>query len=163
MNQTMTDQVISSVTTKWKRIVVAISGIVAVGALAVLAYGFIQERQPALVELKKTAVSVPYDDLARKPEDHIGQIVRFRGKVIQVVPDEHNDKDVILIIWVGKGLTSLNDVVYVEYQPGVRQPSIQKNDLVDFWGKFKGIKTPEANHGNADVPHVVAYEMERVE
>jgi starvation-inducible outer membrane lipoprotein len=159
----MTDRVISNVATKWKRIAKAIGSIVAVSALAVLGYDFIQERQPNLVELKKTAVSVPYDDLTRKPEDHIGQIVRFRGKVIQVVPGEHNDKDVILIIWVGKGLTSLNDVVYVEYQPGVREPTILRNDVVEFWGKFKGIKTPEANHGNTDVPDVVAYEMQHIE
>jgi hypothetical protein len=157
----MIDRVILNVNTKWKRIATAISGVVIVGILAVLAYDFIQKRQPALMELKKTAVSVPYDDLTRKPEDHIGQIVRFRGKVIQVVPGEHNDKDVI--IWVGKGLTSLNDVVYVEYQPGVPEPRILKNDVVEFWGKFKGIKTPEANHGNAEVPHVVAYEIERIE
>jgi hypothetical protein len=159
----MTDHVISNVTPKWRRIATAISSVVAVGTLAVLAYEFVQERQPALAELKKTAVSVPYDDLARKPEDHVGQIVRFRGKVIQSVPGEHNDKDVILIIWVGKGLTSLNDVVYVEYQPDVRKPKILKNDVVEFWGRFKGIKTPEANRGNAEVPHVVAYELERVE
>jgi hypothetical protein len=75
-----------------------ISSIVAVGTLAVLAYGFIQDRQPALLELKKTAAAVPYDDLTRKPEDHIGQIVSFRGKVIQVVPGEHDDKVVGLII-----------------------------------------------------------------
>jgi starvation-inducible outer membrane lipoprotein len=162
MSSIMTDRVISNVTTKWKR-VATIGSLVAVGILAVLAYDFIQERQPTLVELKKTAVSVPYDDLTRKPEDHIGQIVRFIGKVIQVVPGEHNNKDIILIIWVGKGLTSLNDVVYVEYQPGVREPTILKNDVVEFWGKFKGIKTPEANHGNTDVPQVVAYEMQRVE
>jgi hypothetical protein len=159
----MTDRVILNVTTKWKHIATAIGSIVAVGILAVLGYDFIQERQPTLVELKKTAVSVPYDDLTRKPEDHIGQIVRFSGKVIQVVPGEHNDKDVILIIWVGKGLTSLNDVVYVEYQPSVPEPTILRNDVVEFWGKFKGIKTPEANHGNTDVPHVVAYEMQRIE
>jgi starvation-inducible outer membrane lipoprotein len=155
----MTDRVISNVTTKWKRVATAIGSIIAVGILAVLAYDFIQERQSTLVELKKTAVSVPYDDLTRKPEDHIGQIVRFRGKVIQVVQGEH--KDVILTIWVGKGLTSLNDVVYVEYQPGVREPTIMKNDVVEFWGKFEGLKTPEANHGNTDEPHVVAYEMQR--
>jgi hypothetical protein len=159
----MTDRVISNVTIKWKTIAIAIGSIVAVGILAVLGYDFIQDRQPALVELKKTAVSVPYDDLTRKPEDHIDQIVRFRGKVIQVAPGEHNDKDVILIIWVGMGLTSLNDVVYVEYQPGVREPTILRNDVVEFWGKFKGLKTPEANHGNTGVPHVVAYEMQRIE
>jgi starvation-inducible outer membrane lipoprotein len=159
----MTDRVMSNVTTKWKRTATVIGIIVAIGILSVLAYDFIRERQPTLVELRKTAASVPYDDLTRKPEDHIGQIVRFRGKVIQVVPGEHNDKDVILIIWVGKGLTSLNDVVYVEYQPGVREPTILKNDVVEFWGQFKGIKTPEANHGNTGVPHVVAYEMQRIE
>jgi hypothetical protein len=150
-------------TTKWKRTAKAISSIVAIATLAVLAYDFIKERQPALVELKKTAASVPYDDLARNPEDHIGQIVRFRGKVIQVVAGENNSKDVTLIIWVGKGLTSLNDVVSVEYQPRVREPRIMKNDVVEFWGKFKGIKTPEANHRNADVPQVEGYEMERIE
>src|SRR5215475_10191209 len=105
-------------TTKWKRTAMAIGSIVAVATIAVVAFNSIKERQPALAELKKTAASVPYDDLARKPEDHIGQIVRFRGKVIQVGPGEHNNKDVAVIVWVGKGLTSLNDVVYVEYQPG---------------------------------------------
>jgi hypothetical protein len=155
--------VISNLTTKWKYIATAITGVFVVGILAVLAYDFIQERHPALVELKKTAVSVPYDDLTRKPEDHIGQIVRFRGKVIQVVPDELNTNNVILIIWVGKGLTSLSDVVYVEHQPDGHEPRIMKNDVVEFWGKFEGIKSPEANQGNAEVPHVIAYEMSRVE
>jgi hypothetical protein len=156
----MTGQVISNVIQKWRRNATVISSIVAVCALAVVAYGFIQQRQSDLTELKNTAVSVPYDDLASKPEDHIGQIVRFRGKVIQVGPGEHND---ILIIWVGKGLTSLNDVVYVDYQLAAQQPRILKNDVVEFWGAFKGIKKSEPNHGNAEVPHIVAYEVKRIE
>jgi hypothetical protein len=159
----MTDQVISNVIQKWRRNAWAIISIVAVGALTVFAYGFIQMRHSDLAELRNTAVSVPYDDLANKPEDHIGQIVRFRGKVIQVGPGEHNDKDVILIIWVGKGLTSLNDVAYVDYQLGVQQPRIMKNDVVEFWGAFKGIKKSEPNHGNVEVPHIVAYEVKRIE
>jgi hypothetical protein len=159
----MTGQVISNVTKRWTLIAAGITSIIAVGTLAVLAYGFIQEHQSDLVELKKTVVSVPYDELARKPEDHIGQMVMFRGKVMQVGSGEDNDKDVVLIIWVGKGLTSLNDVVYVDYQRGAHAPMIMKNDVVEFWGKFKGIQTPGANHGNAEVPHVVAYEVERME
>jgi starvation-inducible outer membrane lipoprotein len=159
----MTDQAISNATTKWKRIATAIISVFAVGTLAVLAYHFVQKHQPALEELRKTALSVPYDDLARNRQDYIGQIVRFRGKVIQVVPGEQNGKDVILIVWVGKGLTSLNDLVYVEYQPGVHDQRIMKNDIVQFWGKFDGIKSPEANQANTEVPHVVAYEVERIE
>jgi hypothetical protein len=159
----MTEQVISNLATRWKHIATVITGVFAVGSIAVLAYHFIQERQPALMELKKTAVSIPYDDLTRKPEDHIGQLVRFSGKVIQVVPDEQNGKTVIVIIWVGKGLTSLNDVVYVEYEPDAHKRRIMKNDVVEFWGKFKGIKSPEANQGNAEVPDVIAYEMDRIE
>jgi hypothetical protein len=159
----MTDQVISTVIQKWRRNATVISSIVAVCALAVVAYGFIQQHHSDLPKLKNTAVSVPYDDLASKPEGHIGQIVRFRGKVIQVGPSEHNDKDVILIIWVGKGLTSLNDVVYVDYQLSAQQPRILKNDVVEFWGAFKGIKKSEPNHGNAEVPHIVAYEVKRIE
>jgi starvation-inducible outer membrane lipoprotein len=159
----MTDQVIPSVTTKWKRIATAITSVFAVGAIAVSAYHFIQKHQPALEELKKTAVSVPYDELVRNQQDYIGQIVRFRGKVVQVVPGEQNGKYVILIIWVGKGLTSLNDVVYVEYQPDVHDPRIMKNDVVQFSGKFNGIRSPEANRANAEVPQVVAYEVERIE
>lgn len=165
-NQTVRDEVISNMAQKawkWRRIAAVIGSIAAVGTLAALAYSFIQEGQPGLAELKKTAVSVSYDDLTEKPEDHIGQIVRFRGKVIQAVPGERNEKDLILIIWVGKGLASLNDVVYVDYQHGVHEPRIQKNDVVEFWGKFTGIKTPEPNHGNVEVPHVVAYQMERTQ
>lgn len=161
--QTVTDHLISNVTQKWRPIAAAISSIVAVGTLVVLAYGFIQGRQPSSVELRKTAVSVPYDDLAEKPEDHIGQIVRFRGKVSQVVLGEHTDKDATLIIWVGNGLGSLNDVVYVDYRLGAHEPRILRNQVVEFWGKFMGMKTPEPNHGSAEVPHVVAFEMQHIE
>jgi hypothetical protein len=160
--QTVTDHIISNLTQKWRPIAAAISSIAAVGTLAVLAYSFFQERQPSLVELKKTAVSVPYDDLTEKPEDHIGQIVRFHGKISQV-RGEHTDKDVTLIIWVGNGLASLNDVVYVDYQLGVHEPRILRNQVVEFWGRFMGMKAPEPNHGSAQVPHVVAYEMEHIQ
>jgi hypothetical protein len=159
----MIEQVIFNLIKRWILIATAITGIAAAGTLAVLTYGFIQGHQSNLVELKKTAVSVPYDDLASKPEDHIGQIVRFRGKVIQVAPGEHDDKDVILIIWVGKGLTSLNDVLYVDYQTGAHEPRVMKNDVAEFWGKFTGIKAADPNHGNVEVPHVVAYGIERIE
>jgi hypothetical protein len=159
----MTARVISKMTQKRRPIARMISSIVAVGTLAVLAYGFIQDRQPALLELKKTAAAVPYDDLTRRPEDHIGQIVSFRGKVIQVVPGEHDDKVVGLIIWIGEGLTSLNDLVYVDYQAGLREPRILEDDVVEFWGRFNGITLYEANHSDVEVPHVVAYGIERIE
>ena len=162
-SKTVTDHLISNVTQKWRSIAAAISSIAAVGTLAVLAYAFIQERQSSLAELKKTAVSVPYDDLIEKPEDHIGQIVRFHGKVSQVVRREHTDKDVILIIWVGNGLASINDVAYVDYQLGEHQPRILRNQVVEFWGKFMGMKAPEPNQGSSEVPHVVAYEVEHIE
>jgi hypothetical protein len=40
---------------------------------------------------------------------------------------------------------------------------ILEDDVVEFWGRFNGITLYEANHSDVEVPHVVAYEIERIE
>jgi hypothetical protein len=45
----------------------------------------------------------------------------------------------------------------------VREPRILEDDVVEFWGRFNGTKLYQADHGDVEVPHVVAYGIERIE
>lgn len=115
-----------------------------------------------LATLKTNAISVPYDDLFRYNEQHVGQAVQYVGKVIQVQENICllcDNPGYVLRIEVTKGDYGLwDDPVWVDY-PGTKR--FLEDDIVTFWGTVKGLKTYEALLGNSvTVPWVEAPEIQ---
>ena len=100
-------------------------------------------------EIKDRAINVTYDELFRNNENHIGKIVHYTGKVIQI-QSSYGDNYVIRI-GITKNTFSYSDIIWVNYE-GSR---ILKDDIIEFWGEVKGIKKYSALFGQEiTVPEV---------
>lgn len=104
----------------------------------------------ALLDLKASAVTVAYDDLARNTERHTGSNVNMAGKVVQVIEDGS-----------GAGLRVLvdgdaNQAVYVQY-PGYSAARVLVDDMVRMVARVDGRATYETVLGSkVTVPAVTA-------
>jgi len=100
-----------------------------------------------------------YDSLARNPTAYSGKIVSFRGKVIQSV---QTGQDYVLRVSVTMGEYNIwKDTVYVEYRASSSSTSrIVEDDIIDFRGRFVGIKSYTAVLGQTiQIPHIIACEV----
>lgn len=107
-------------------------------------------------EVKDGAIEVNYNELFRNNEQYIGEIIYYRGKIIQV--SEGWGDNYVLRINVTKGEYGFweNDV-YVNYK-GQR---VLEDDVVDFWGIVKGTKTYKTVLGaSRSIPKVDALYLE---
>ena len=99
------------------------------------------------------AAEVTYDNLFRNNESYVGDVVYFRGKIIQVqeqlfggyvwrVATEHNE-------YVGY----IGDILWVNYDG----PRFLEGDIIDLCGKVKGLKTYSAIFGQqVTIPEIDA-------
>lgn len=107
-------------------------------------------------EYKSQCSSISYNDIARNPNDYIGKMATFRGKVIQV---QENGKNVVLRINVTQGQYGLwEDTIYVDYQrKNDNESRVLEDDIVTIYGEIKGIKSYKAVLGNQiSIPHIKA-------
>jgi len=115
-----------------------------------------------LSTLKASAVSVPYDDLFRYNEQHVGKFVRFVGKVMQAQKNICllcDNPGYILRVAVTKGSYDLwDDPIWVDY-PGTSR--FLEDDIVTLWGTVTGLKTYEAVLGNSiTIPLIEALDIQ---
>lgn len=107
-------------------------------------------------EYKALCSTIPYGDIARNPNDYIGQKTVYKGKVIQV---QESGNDVVLRINVTQGDYGLwDDTIYVDYhKKSDGESRILEDDIVTIYGGFKGIKSYTAVLGNQiAIPHIEA-------
>lgn len=104
----------------------------------------------ALLDLKASALTVAYDDLARNTEEQQGKNINLAGQVVQVIEDAN-----------GAGLRVLvdgdaNQAVYVQY-PGYDQARVLANDMVQMVARVDGRLTYKTVLGNqVTVPALTA-------
>lgn len=100
----------------------------------------------SIQEVKNEAISPSYDDLFRNNEEYVGDIVYYKGSVVQVenlVGDEY-------VLRVSTR-PFYEDILYVLYK-GQR---LLEDDTVEFWGEVNGLKTYTAILGNSvTVPEI---------
>ena len=111
-------------------------------------------------EYKASCNSVSYIEIARNPNNYIGQKAVFSGKVIQV---QENGEKVVLRVNVTKGDYEMwDDTVYVDYQrKDDNESRILENDIITMYGEIKGIKEYTAVFGNQiSIPHIEAEYIE---
>ena len=107
-------------------------------------------------EYKASCGSIAYKDIARNPNNYIGQKVVFNGKVIQV---QESGKRVVLRVNVSKGEYGMwDDTVYIDYQKKDENESrVLEEDIITMYGEIKGIKDYTAVLGNQiSIPHIKA-------
>ena len=74
-----------------------------------------------------------YDDLLRNNEKYVGDIVHYKGEILQV---RHDYQDIYTLrISVTEGDYGWSDPVYANYA-GTR---VLEDDIVEFWGAVKGV------------------------
>ena len=94
--------------------------------------------------IKSNALTVSYGDLMRSPDNYKGKIVHYRGEVVQVM--ENGGDSYVLRVAVTRGEYRIwTDIIWVNYQ-GSR---VLENDIVELWGRVKGLKTYDAVLGNS--------------
>ena len=96
---------------------------------------------PTFEEKKALATRIPYDDLFRNNEEHIGKRVSYMGEVIQVVG---GDEDLYnLRANVSKGEYLWDDTVYLYYSG----PRVLEGDIIEFIGVVQELITYESIFG----------------
>lgn len=108
-------------------------------------------------EYKAQCSSVAYEDIARNPNDYIGQKAVFKGKVVQV--QETYGENIVLRINVTKGQYDWwDDTIYVDYKrKDDNESRVLEDDIVTVYGEIKGIKTYTAVLLNQiSIPHIKA-------
>lgn len=105
-------------------------------------------------EYKASCNSISYVDIARNPNEYVGQKAVFSGKVIQV---QESGKRVVLRVNVTKGEYGIwDDTVYVDYQrKDDNESRVLEEDIITMYGEIKGIKDYTAIFGNQiSIPHL---------
>ena len=99
--------------------------------------------------------TISYNELARNPGKHEGKMVKFTGKVFQV--SEGLFSTTYMISVTNKGYGYYDDNVYVTYYGDNEDSRILEDDIVTFYGEYKGLKTYETVMGaSRTIPQVTA-------
>jgi len=108
------------------------------------------------VPIKDRAIDVSYDELMRNSENYIGEIVYYRGQIVQVM-EVSKDVYVLRVNIIEK--PNLGKTIWVNYE-GKR---MLEDDIIDLWGKFKGLKNYESIFGEQiTIPEIDAIVIEFV-
>lgn len=115
-----------------------------------------EEKRKAEEEAKKGyETGITYDQLARTPDDYIGQKVKFRGKVVQVIE--------------GGGTTQLriavkedyDTILFAELDSSTVDSRILEDDVITIMGLSTGLITYESTMGGQiSIPGVLIEKVE---
>ncbi len=100
-----------------------------------------------------------YDELARNPDTYKGQSVKQSGKVMQVIED---GRELTLLVNVTVDDYGIyDDTVYITYTLKEGEGRILEDDLIFFYGTYKGLLTyTSASYEDITVPYVDAKHIE---
>ena len=117
-----------------------------------------QKRQQEEKAKKGYDTGITYDQLARDPDDYMYELVKFEGKVLQVLE--------------GKGETQLrlatsgsyDDVIYCAFNTDLTKSRILEDDYITVYGKSYGLYSYSAVMGNTvTLPMVWVEKLERID
>jgi len=110
-------------------------------------------------EIKSSALTISYDDLMRNNENYVGEVAYYRGEVVQV-SEIYGDKYVLRVATKQEPYIGyFKDVIWVNYK-GKR---LLEDDIIDVWGRVKGLKTYTAVLGNEiTIPEIDSLHVELV-
>lgn len=106
-------------------------------------------------ELKSEAKEISYKELARNPDKHEGELVHFKGEVIQVIEASYGESGYRVAVTKNDYGYSYDDIIYLEYEVKKGQPRILEDDIIDFYGTFTGLMSYESTGaGKITIPSI---------
>ena len=105
---------------------------------------------------KEVAQEIPYEELFRYAEKHTGDIVYYRGQVLQVLEKQGDYQLRVLITPTDWG--GWDDPVLVRYRDAPVR--VLEEDIIAFVGKMNGTVSYKAIMGNeVTIPNITAYSL----
>lgn len=99
---------------------------------------------------------ITYDQLARTPDDFIGQKVKFSGKVLQVM---EGDDETQIRLAVD---SNYDTVLYCGYSPSIVSSRILEDDIITVYGASLGLYSyTSALGGKITIPAVYVDKIEQ--
>lgn len=99
---------------------------------------------------------ITYDQLARTPDDYIGEKVKFHGKVVQVM---EGDGTTQIRFAVGE---DYDTILYGELDSSIVDSRILEDDVITIMGVSSGLLTYESTMGgNISIPGMLIEKVER--
>ena len=109
-------------------------------------------------QFKSKCKSIPYKNIARRPEKYRNKKIVFTGEVLQVISEE--DGITTLLVFTKKSYFGYSDdLIHVVYYSGKKNESrILEDDIITFWGTSQGLYSYETTNGNSNtIPEMYAY------
>ena len=139
--------------------VILISGCVQQETTTPSGTGQQQTTQPSktIDEIKQEAKTIAYDELFRNNEKYIGTTIYFKGQILQT-QEIPTDNYILRVATKESSIGSyFENVIFVNYK-GAR---LLENDIIEVWGKVKGLKSYTAVLGNeVTIPEVNTLHVE---
>ncbi len=108
----------------------------------------------SVAQIKASAKIVPYDSLFRYNEGYVGDVVYFKGEIVQV--ENYFGDDYHFRIATKNGY---DDIIYVNYV-GSR---LLEGDTVEIWGTVKGLKRYTSIFGQSvTIPEIDSLHLQQV-
>lgn len=113
-----------------------------------------EAKKKAEAEAKKYDTGITYEELARTPDEYVGEYVKFSGRVIQVM---EGGEETNLRIAVND---NYDKVIIVGYDPNITSVRVLEDDMVTIKGSSIGLYTYEsALGGNITIPGILVSEI----
>ena len=107
--------------------------------------------EQAEIEAKEKAgydTGITYSQLVRTPDDYIGEKVKFKGEILQVMEDEKENQIRLSVHKSPYGWYNAEEVVYCGYDPSLTSGyRLLKKDIVTIYGTSVGLYSYEAVNG----------------
>lgn len=103
-----------------------------------------EQEAAAAAEAKEKAgydTGITYDQLARTPDEYIGELVKFTGKVIQVI---EGDSEIDIRLAVNK---DYDTVIYCGYDPSIVISRVLEDDIITVYGVSLGLYSYQSTLG----------------
>ncbi len=97
-------------------------------------------------EFKEKCKTYSYEELARNPQNYVGENVKLRGKVIQI---QEYDKFVEMRVNITEGKYDYSDTIYCLYKYKENESRILEGDIITLYGICNGTKTYTTVLGNS--------------
>jgi len=114
------------------------------------------ERKAKEEEKKGYEAGITYDQLARNPDDYIGEKVQFQGKVVQVMDGDGTQQIRFAVD------DDYDNMMYAEYDSDIVDSRILEGDMITIMAISNGLLTYESTMGgNITIPSVLIDKIEQ--
>ncbi|MDR3046342.1 MAG: hypothetical protein LBU51_01855 [Bacteroidales bacterium] len=120
-----------------------------------------EEYEEFVQKFVKSCKNIDYETIARRPDNHIGDKIKLKGKVEQVIKEENSK---ILRIYLDKYVGEDNYQVAVRYTNDLIDYNVLKKDKLVVYGTFDGLMEYTTVLGNKlEIPEIIAVKIELIE